>query len=83
MSYRTGWVKYLTFCQRTNISLWPISESKLQLFATALARRVSVNTIRVYLNGIQYYSLIIGCPVKIAGMSALKMVLKDGSRESK
>ena len=81
MSYRTGWVKYLTFCQRTNISLWPITESKLQLFATALARRVSVNTIRVYLNGIQYYSLIIGCPVKIAGMSALKMVLKGIRRE--
>ena len=56
---------------------FPTSELVLCLFVVSLARRnLSFKTIRVYLFGIQFHSLLHGYPVKISSMQYLYYTLR-------
>lgn len=75
-TYRSGLRSYKLFCLQLSLVLFPLSELNLQLFVTSSASRVSYSTIKVYLCGIQYESIIRGYPEKISSMVKLYYVLR-------
>lgn len=75
-TYRSGYLSFKIFCEATSVPTFPLTESTLQLFVTYLARRVKFATIKVYLCGVQYESVIRGFNTKIAHMGRLYYVLR-------
>ena len=79
-SYRSGLKSYKKFCQAVSVPYFPLVEQNLQLFVTSLAKRVSYATIKVYLCGVQYESLVLGFNSNISGMHKLYYVLRGVRR---
>ena len=76
VTYRSGLNAYRTFCKQLSTHIFPISEINLQLFVMSLASRVKFNTVKVYLCGIQYESIVRGYTNKISSMSKLHYVMR-------
>lgn len=75
-TYRSGLRAYKIFCSQLSLPLFPLNQFHLQLFVTSLSKRVSYATMKVYLCGIQYESLIRGFSQKISHMVKLCYVLR-------
>ena len=58
------------------IEPFPLFQMNLEYFVTSLAQRVQFETIRTYLAGIQYYSVLGGFPQRICDMTRLYYVLR-------
>ena len=80
-SYRSGLNRYILFCKRTYATPFPLAEIVLQLFVTSIANYVKFSTIKVYLCGIQYQSIVCGYSEKICAMPKLHYVMR-GIRRS-
>ena len=80
-SYNSGWHSYQTFCARFTLPLLPVDEETLQRYVAYMATRVGYSTIKVYLCGIQYFSLMQGFSTSISGMNRLYYLLR-GIRRS-
>ena len=80
-SYRSGLNRYIKFCRQTSALPFPLIQIVLQLFVTSLARQLKYVTIKVYLCGIQYESIILGHPEQISSMPKLHYVMR-GIRRS-
>ena len=76
-TYSTAVNDYIQFCYTVSTSPFPLSEHLLQCYITNLARRVSYNTIKTYLAGIQYTSIMLGHNRNIAAMNILYYTLCD------
>ena len=61
--------------------MFPLHERNLMLFITYLARFVTAATIRVYLSGIQYESVVRGYQHKISNMNRLFYVFQGIKRQ--
>ena len=75
-TYCSGFKVYYTFCKQISQRTFPLKESILQLFVTSLAGRLKYSSIKVYLCGIQYQSIICGFQEKIATMGKLYYVMR-------
>eukprot|EP00111_Clytia_hemisphaerica_P001543 TCONS_00004403-protein len=76
-TYRSGARRYINFCSCFRLAPFPVSEIVLCLFVSHLAQcRLSFKTIRVYLFGIQYHSLLHGFSIKISNMNYLYYTLR-------
>ena len=73
--YQTAYKSYSTFCYHTNNSPAPITEYKLMLYVTSSASHLSFKSIKTYLAGIQFQSIIMQCPVHINQMQQLYYLL--------
>ncbi|XP_057310593.1 uncharacterized protein LOC130648557 [Hydractinia symbiolongicarpus] len=76
LTYRSGLSSYRMFCHHASIRMFPLIESHLQLYVTFMSTRVKYATIKVYLCGIQYQSLICGFSEKIFDMGKLYYVMR-------
>jgi hypothetical protein len=54
----------------------PLCPNVVELFTVSLARRVGHDSIKVYLCGVQFYSIMAGFPQLIADMTKLQYVLR-------
>ena len=76
-SYQSGACQYVSFCNFFRFTPFPANEFILCLFVVSLARRnLSYRTIKVYLFGIQFHSLMHGFPVRVSSMSFLFYTLR-------
>jgi len=76
-TYRSGARRYVGFCSHQRVTPFPATELVLCLFVVHLARsNLSFKTIRVYLFGVQFHSLLSGFPVKISSMQYLYYTLR-------
>lgn len=80
-TYQSSFNSYVIFCTQINTQPFPVQQPYLQYFVTALARRLSYRTIKVYLSGIQYHSVRHGYQSNIAAMDQLYYLLR-GIRRS-
>ena len=72
---------HITICSSFGLLVFPVSELTLCLFVVASAhRRISYESIKVYLYGIQYHSLLHGHPTHISSMFYLRYVLRGVKR---
>ena len=60
--YRTGWQRYVKFCQEHRQSPLPLSEQNLCRFAATLSKSVSWKTIRTYLSSLRFFQIQTGFP---------------------
>ena len=76
-TYQSGARNYVIFCSSRGLQAFPPSELNLCLFAVATAgRSISYRSIKVYLHGIQFHSLLFGYPVRFSDMRYLYYVLR-------
>ena len=75
-TYSSGWSSYTSFCSRFSYTPLPLSQEVLELYVSALARRLSFSTIKVYLHAVQHFSITQGYVEKINTMSRLYYVLR-------
>lgn len=76
-TYRSGARQYINFCNFHRFTPFPVAEIVVCLFAVASAQRnLSYRTIKVYLFGIQFHSLLHGHNVKISSMHYLYYILR-------
>ena len=57
-TYATGTRAYIHFCNQIGHSPFPLNQETLRLFVTSLYNRISYKSIKVYLVGIQYTSVL-------------------------
>ena len=74
--YYSGWKTFRDFCSSVGITCLPLSSRKLQRFVVSIASRVSYKSIKVYLAGIQFISLMAGFPTRIQNMAPLFYTLR-------
>jgi len=80
-TYRSGVQQYLLFCNFHRFQPFPVSEFVISLFVVASAHRhLSYRSIKVYLFGVQFHSLLHGYPVKMMTMSYLYYTLRGVRR---
>lgn len=79
-SYGVGLRSYERFCYRWSHALWPLSEDVLIRYVSELAQTVSHTTIRAYLAGLQFHSLMHGFSEHIRVMSRLFYTLRGIKR---
>ena len=75
-TYGAGIKLYQIFCFQLSISCLPLNEQVMENFCTSLSNRVGHKTIKVYLSGIQVFSVIQGYTEKIKDMLRLPCVLR-------
>ena len=75
-TYATGFRAYQLFCSQVSLPTLPLLESTLQRFVASLTFRIGFKTIKVYLSGIQYWSIMCGDPAHISGMPRLFYLLR-------
>ena len=75
-SYKTAWNTYKRFSKQVRIPTLPLSDIKLQYFVSSIGSKVSFETIKVYLSGLRYHSLLAGHNVRIQNMDGLIFVLR-------
>ena len=69
------------FSRETNHPPFPLQELHLQVFVTTLSRKVSHKTIKVYLSGLQYFSIRKGYKERIALMRDLNYLIRGVRRK--
>ena len=78
--YSSGFNQYKKFCLEIGASPFPLVESVLVLFVASISQRVSHKTIKVYLSGVQFESVIRGFVEKISLMGRLFYVIRGVRR---
>ena len=76
VTYRSGFRSYQLFCRQSTCSLFPLVEYNLQRYAVSMANRIAFKTIKVYLSGVQFFSFLIGCNVRLSNFPRLYYVLR-------
>ena len=75
-TYRSGWSSYTSFCDLYRIPRLPVSEASLVFYFTHLANRLILHsTMKVYLSAINYFSQLLGFPLKLDSMRQLHYLL--------
>ena len=75
-SYSAGISCYLAFCRCTSLDPLPLHEETLQRFVACHHARLAYKTIKVYLAGVQYWSLMRGFNGSMMSMSRLYYLLR-------
>ena len=81
MTYRSGMNSYRLFCVHSHIRMFPLNEYILERYVVSLANRLAYKSIKVYLAGVQFWSLLIGSNVRMSAFPRLYYVLR-GIRRS-
>ena len=86
--YTTGFNSYTTFCSQSAVSPLPAHEHNLLLFCSYLSLRVGAKTIKTYLSGIRFHSILAGHPLDLSRMLQLYYLIRgikltQGSRHLK
>ena len=76
VTYRTGYRCYRLFCTQAAHRAFPLNEFVLQRFVVSVANRLAFKTIKVYLSGLQFFSILIGSNIRIASFPRLYYVLR-------
>ena len=79
-SYDSGVRAYKKFCKQVQVSPFPLAEIILEYFVTSLSRRVRAATIKCYLSGVQFCSIMAGYPQKISDMGRLYYLVRGIKR---
>ena len=74
-TYATALRSYQLFCSQTHLQDFPLLESTLQYYSSSMARRLAYRTMKVYLSGLQYHSVMRGFRESISGMAQLHYLL--------
>ena len=75
-TYSSGVRSYRLFCVQTGSLVLPLTELTLQRYAASMANRVGFKTIKVYLCGVQYLSIMSGFDVQISSFMRLYYTLR-------
>ena len=75
-TYNSGLQSYLTFCRQSHLLPFPLTELHLEFFITSIARRLAYRTIKVYLCGLQYHSILRGHTLRMSNMPRLYYLLR-------
>ena len=75
-TYESGFRAYASFCSRSSLPMFPLSEENLELFVCSLARRLAFSTIKVYISAIQFHAIVNGDQTRISNMAHLYYVLR-------
>ena len=75
-SYNVGIKQYMVVCAQMGLSPLPLTPDVVENFCVALSHRVGVKSIKVYLCGIQHWSLMFGFDNKLSAMLRLPYVLR-------
>ena len=75
-TYATGVRHYMVFCAQSHLRTLPLVEEVVEDFCVSLSRRVGYKTLKVYLCGLQYASVMQGFSTGIKGMRRLYYVLR-------
>ena len=74
--YDTAHNQFLSFCTAMHFVPYPVNEDCLRLFAVSLARRVSPNTIQVYLSSLRFFNIQMNHGYPFPSMPCLKLLLR-------
>ena len=75
-SYQVGFRSYNSFCLQALFHILLLNKEVLQRYVVSLARRLSYDTIKVYLCGVQYFSRMFGFSQLITSMVRLYYLLR-------
>ena len=75
-TYSSGVRSYRLFCIHTGSPVLPLTELTLQRYAASMANRVGYKTIKVYLSGVQYLSIMSGFDVQVSSFMRLYYTLR-------
>ena len=75
-TYQSGLQSYTQFCVAVSLQPFPVTEDALLLYLAAVRRRLSYKTIKVYLAGIQFHSLLRGYSLELQNYSRLFYALR-------
>ena len=75
-TYRSGIQTNKIFCIQCGLRQLPLVETTLQRFVASSVYRLSYRTLKVYLAGIQYWSIMVGFDVSLAAMPRLYYLLR-------
>ena len=74
--YATAMSSFQAFCSHDMVRPFPLSESTLTRYCSAVANRLKYSSIKTYLAGIQFHATIRGFQQPISGMRQLYYVLR-------
>ena len=80
--YKSGLKTYKKFCAQLSLPLFPLTQTTLEVFVNTLAKKLSHDTIKVYLSGLQFHSIIRGYTEHISSMMRLDYVLRGIRRKA-
>ena len=75
-TYNTGLRSYSLFCTQTGLPRFPLTEINLQRYVVSLANRLGYKSIKVYLAGIQFFSIMYGYDVTLSNFPRLFYLLR-------
>ena len=75
-SYQSGVNSYMEFCRYWRLASLPLSEITLRRYVSSLAFRVAYKTIKVYMAGIQFWSIRSGSNLRLYNMPRLYYTLR-------
>ena len=75
-TYQTAMRSFVTFCAQVGLHPFPLSEVNLIFYVTAVARRLTYNTIKTYLVGLQTYSCMMGDTASLSNMHRLYYIMR-------
>ena len=79
-TYNSGLRAYRFFCLNVHLPMLPLSEINLQRFVVSLSNRVSYKCIKVYLSGVQFWSILCGFDCRIVSFPRLFYLLRGVRR---
>ena len=79
-AYKSAFCSYQRFCAQLLLPPLPLIEDTLELYVSAMSCRLTADSIRAYLAGIQYFSRVLGSPVDMKSMHRLALVLRGVRR---
>ena len=75
-TYNTGLRTYYLFCAQTGLPRFTLSETNLQRFVVSVANRLGYKSIKIYLAGIQFFSIMYGYNVALSSFPRLFYLLR-------
>ena len=75
-TYKSALQSYLKFCSQMAFIPLPSNEHILMLYVASSFQRLGFKTLKVYLAGIQYSSIMQGYPLSVADMHRLHYALR-------
>ena len=75
-TYNYGVRSFHAFCTRDNVPCLPLCEHTLIRYVTSMAPRVSQKTIKIYLSGVQFWSITLGHYITISSFPRLYYTLR-------
>lgn len=80
LNYDRVFNEFCTFCQQSDVPIFPVTEDTLRCYVSFLSRRVSYNTIKGYLCAIRFHALCLGQPFRFNNMDLLYYTLRGIKR---